>query len=1557
MSDTPPVLLQQQGLSAVALPSGVTQVTSPVRPPRSLTEQLSNFDPEVFDLSPESILARFAKALLGDAGAGRITKAYFLQRLRAGLGGAHFWDLDSFYGALFNLWRLTPELPTSDPQTTNLTDAEWSEVAAQDDAYRSRIAQFARALAYGAATVGMQLVAEAILSVPCDVYEGWVQADEGAGTLRNHFVVVPHRTITAEESYALTTVLRKLMPVGTECEVNPAGVATTTEVPIRGASADSEYWTIQSTDLTNAALPAQRPPFTSYQGEAWSHLSSLLSIAGYGTSSTGVITANLQDVIAVRATNPTGWRDLLNLPFPVNLGLTTLRQILAGRSVSDGICVVHPYFNISPTTSPLFLYMSYWFYAMPTASPVPSLVPIQVDAYPLNAMSGSKPLDIVQYGQRYWDFWATPSRVPGDSYTESMEIRLKKPVLTNYVSFLVAHYPQHVEFQAWIDGNWATLMEYDVRDSMPSRLPSYDRTAEHLRTHPQHYLEGHWLPIAGRVAHVRSDRYRVNLTRIDGGGPVNEHGALVPYSLGIKGFDVGYRITAESDIPLPGESPDGVFAEMLNVAGDTVALSVYREPAENLLAEDGIWRSNPMPVNNAVVNLYLDLRDSEGNSQVIDRLYLEPVKSGCTFNIYWSDDTGAGDFDSPTDDLAIVEVGEVTHTLYGLDVQEAQSNVSLAVPDNEVFQSFQPWWLAMRVRPHTPHSGSLATDLLHFGYSSAVSLLDDGAGGIGLTIDGVSHPMFVFPFAAESELVIFVGYDGAGNVTLSMGSTIGGRGSIVSSTVAVDTTLGVEDLLFPSDVSDAQPVLLEALALVIDGDFPDFGDLLSDLDDWCVRQPVGSLIQDHTRNALVRFHPSLYDQDRSGSTGFQGGREGFEGSLAWTPVNRDYVLTKGWVDIPQVKARWLNLEFSNLIAEPMETFVPTQQTVRSFPSWTPHWTRQTDDAAHSWPGLQRAIYQSMGTSYRDSATSLAVLNEYQARQAIYKSGTYRPTAAVVPDDLSTYDGLAKRGDFYRYKVWQPGVTMPQWTHVGQHPYDTYASFSTEKLGFFVGLKSLAAARYDYTADDNTVIYREHFNDNANMVAGGTWDIQDGYLESVAGLDSQVESVTYASFDEVEAVQFATQQSEAPQILSNDQFRTKDTSFFAAFDDPNTWHAVGDGHLLYNPTDATIVIDRDTTDYNPGPRTAGAFGASIVGPPMRPVFAYTEGSGYHPLPQTTGGMASAPAVPSEKGSLRAVARVVGVSSSSNPLHLQIIGSDGETVLAEATRVVNAGQTVEWGVTYEVGRFNRVNEPSYVWRQAVGGLMPWPLNPSTPATPVADPPQPVLDAYVTVRVIQEGASTDSWKVERISLFDASIVWEFSVDGGTTWIAASGEVRNNPTGIVAFPEPGNALKWRVTAYRPHAIVSGLQIRPWYKARYVAPMGIPYRGPNVSAFETEPAIGDDPMFLAWHDIAPSWWWETRGALNLFTPIGSQPISGPDSTFVGMVVVDGVDAPADGTATLLSFYRTVNESVALSDLVSVQESFARSIDDEGTLDDDFAVATYLFDERAWFHSPMWGLN
>jgi hypothetical protein len=318
--DTPAQsLLTLQGSPSQPLADRTATGTNLLFPDLLLERRLANFPSSVWNVTPSSFIYRFMAALMGPAGAGQLRQRQQVAHLQTAVAGTHFYDLDSFYGALFSAQRgpaaALPQNPstgtTFNPYADLATQDGWDQVNALDAVYRERIVQLARAIALGGTIPGIQAIAEAILRVPCDVYEVWklidyqgsesgsgftwgaVQASDplwssfgsvtwaqvsgavnygGMGiNARAEVIVEPHQIYGADlasqqqaasDAQSVMAVARTLAPASCLLTVNTTGALSDTAVPIAGLSSDSDYWEITA----RVQSPSLSTTYLSYAG-------------------------------------------------------------------------------------------------------------------------------------------------------------------------------------------------------------------------------------------------------------------------------------------------------------------------------------------------------------------------------------------------------------------------------------------------------------------------------------------------------------------------------------------------------------------------------------------------------------------------------------------------------------------------------------------------------------------------------------------------------------------------------------------------------------------------------------------------------------------------------------------------------------------------------------------------------------------------------------------------------------------------------------------------------------------------------------------------------------------------------------------------------------------------------------------------------------------------------------------------------------------------------------------------------------------------------------------
>lgn len=304
------------------LPPGTDTATNLLNPDQQVPVQLKNFPSNVYDTASTSLLTHFMTALMGNSGAGQVRKRQLVARLQQAITSTRFYDLDSFYGALFGAQRgpsgTLPDNPatgtTYDPYSDLASPDAMDEIEAIDASYRERIIQLARAITLGATVPGMQALAEAITGVQCDVYEIWRLLDNAEGPVPGYqtweqvmdgneywssvpsaetwqalegvvdftglmgngtpceIVIQPKKNYGSDaasvaqqgsDAYGILSVAEVLRPAQTLVSVSPQGPEVSVAAQISSAWADSQYW-----ELVELVFPPRYtgPAYTAITG-------------------------------------------------------------------------------------------------------------------------------------------------------------------------------------------------------------------------------------------------------------------------------------------------------------------------------------------------------------------------------------------------------------------------------------------------------------------------------------------------------------------------------------------------------------------------------------------------------------------------------------------------------------------------------------------------------------------------------------------------------------------------------------------------------------------------------------------------------------------------------------------------------------------------------------------------------------------------------------------------------------------------------------------------------------------------------------------------------------------------------------------------------------------------------------------------------------------------------------------------------------------------------------------------------------------------------------------
>lgn len=164
----------QQAISEPAA-AQMASATGLLLPDVHTLDRLAHFPEDLYNLSEDSHLVRFLRALLGPSGGGQLRSRQTIARMQT--QSPNFYDLDGFYGAIFSAVRTFTEHIPINGFTDVATQDEWETYLNSDAIYRERIFRLARAINMGGTVPGIQAVAEAITGVECEIYEIWPLKD------------------------------------------------------------------------------------------------------------------------------------------------------------------------------------------------------------------------------------------------------------------------------------------------------------------------------------------------------------------------------------------------------------------------------------------------------------------------------------------------------------------------------------------------------------------------------------------------------------------------------------------------------------------------------------------------------------------------------------------------------------------------------------------------------------------------------------------------------------------------------------------------------------------------------------------------------------------------------------------------------------------------------------------------------------------------------------------------------------------------------------------------------------------------------------------------------------------------------------------------------------------------------------------------------------------------------------------------------------------------------------------------------------------------------------
>lgn len=573
---------------------------------------------------------------------------------------------------------------------------------------------------------------------------------------------------------------------------------------------------------------------------------------------------------------------------------------------------------------------------------------------------------IVEYGPVLREWFSQP-RVTTDPTTEVLTIQYKLPLSVSEIGFEALRVPVHVE--CWYQdrsNNWRQVVDHN-------RTPvAVDITGSQVVSWYKYHAIVY--PIVVKAIQLRMTR---NSDPIMGNQP---------YVVGIKNTLVRRNVYTRQD----GTQS---FEDEQDVVGNVISKYIKDWDAPKAFDDNPntFWRSAPMPDPAAVVNLYLDVRASNGSPKAIDRLFIDPVYGGQKMNVYYSTD----------DTVGVRKLSPVTlppdtdeNTTWQLTKGRWDSSIGIAESRYLVPVSWgpligQPIWLGIEWQPdfapgsppaQNPVLFTTVPDAVTTGIFTPIVFYDVGSHAIVLELtDGTTthtYTALLNPvYTLGNTLRIVVGwqynpdsvYISVRNIQgtqiafhLEGASTVVDGGDpdglelvdVVDGGIPTPAPTNTVDGGMPAIAGGGSAITLP-VNLSLDGHigFKDFHGLLTSFlikqesyemagpqqfqaspeayvsPDPVIPDVAGNIPSTTLDNAIYAVDFTLQQHGTGGSHGSH-----YE-DKNWTPIWKDYVTQKGMCFFPQtLPMKYLKLEFTNLTEEPYPVYdAGVQVTYQVYP--------------------------------------------------------------------------------------------------------------------------------------------------------------------------------------------------------------------------------------------------------------------------------------------------------------------------------------------------------------------------------------------------------------------------------------------------------------------------------------------------------------------------------------------------------------------------------------------------------------------------------------------------
>ena len=213
--------------------------------------------------------------------------------------------------------------------------------------------------------------------------------------------------------------------------------------------------------------------------------------------------------------------------------------------------------------------------------------------------------------------WFSQTRPSTDPTIEVVTTSFQLPLSVSELSLEILRMPCRVEI--WYQdrsNNWRPVL--DMQRSPLSVSVSLAETKS-------------WFKYQYRCHPIVAKQLQFRMTRIE-----DSLISGTPFPVGLRNCLIRRNVYDRSS--------GGAFEDQVDVMGNISTRYIKDWDATKAVddAYTTFWKSAPLPDPAGVANLFLDVRSSTGAPQVIDKVYLDPVYTGQTVNLYYSNDDRVG---------------------------------------------------------------------------------------------------------------------------------------------------------------------------------------------------------------------------------------------------------------------------------------------------------------------------------------------------------------------------------------------------------------------------------------------------------------------------------------------------------------------------------------------------------------------------------------------------------------------------------------------------------------------------------------------------------------------------------------------------------------------------------------------------------------------------------------------------------------------------------------------------------------------------------------------------